>query len=202
MIQSDLFGAESYSAEKVSLPDAEIRYIPDFLDMDSANSFFAMLYQKINWRQDNLVLYGKQVLIPRMHAWYGNKPYEYSGITMACNSWFEELATLRVMCEKECDMPFNAVLANLYRDGSDSVAMHADDEKELGPAPTIASISLGETRRFDFQHKTSKVKHNIELQHGSLLVMSGETQKFWLHGISKSKNATAPRINLTFRYML
>ena len=149
-------------------------------------------------------MYGKPVLIPRLNAWFGDDEanYGYSGIRLKRNAWFAELLDLRNQIQQTFDYSFNSVLANLYRDGNDSVGWHSDDEKELGRQPVIASLSFGDTRRFSLRPKklaNHKPVH-IDLQAGSLLLMAGDTQHYWLHQLAKTKQqGLRGRINLTFR---
>ena len=120
---------------------------------------------------------------------------------MMPKAWSDELNTLRERCETTAGCGFNSVLANWYRYGQDSMGMHADDEPELGPQPVIASVTLGEERPFIFRNKKTKVSTRIILEHGSLLLMRGDTQRNYLHGINKTTRSIGGRINLTFRYI-
>lgn len=139
--------------------------------------------------------------IPRLQAWYGDnyQAYTYSGLTMKALPWTPELGELRKRIEQHTGFLFNSCLANLYRDGNDTVGWHSDDEPELGVNPTIASLSLGESRDFQLKHKITKEKLTIPLKTGGLLLMSGETQHYWQHCIPRTKRVKSPRINLTFR---
>ena len=131
------------------------------------------------------------MLIPRLNAWYGddNTDYGYSGIQLDSQRWTKELYVLKDQVQEFTGERFNSVLLNWYRDGSDSVAWHSDDEKELGLNPVIASLSLGQTRQFSLRHKTNKSlpTTSIDLAGGSLLLMKGETQHNWEHCIAKTK---------------
>ena len=163
---------------------------------------FAELYGTINWKQEVTLLFGKQVAIPRLTAWYGDagKSYTYSNIKMEPNLWTPTLITIKSKIEAIAGTVFNSVLLNLYRDGKDSVAWHSDDESELGENPAIGSVSFGATRRFMLRHKYQKeTKLEIQLTPGSFLLMKGQTQHFWQHQIPKAAKVTEPRINLTFR---
>ena len=147
-------------------------------------------------------MFGKPVLIPRLSAWYGNEgaSYTYSGLTLQPNAWTDELLSIKQKIETISGATFNSVLLNFYRHGQDSMGWHADDEPELGKMPTIASLSLGAERRFLLRAKNNHhQKHEIPLNNGSLLVMSGNTQHYWQHAIPKTRLPTKPRINLTFR---
>ncbi len=185
-----------------NLPDAEIWYQPDFLLPKEANLLFQKLLQETPWQHDKITVYGKEYDQPRLTALYGNDgmPYRYSNIIMQPHSWSTLLLNLKSKIEAVAYHNFTTVLINLYRDGKDSNGWHADNEKELGNNPVIASLSLGEKRPFYLKHNTLKdQKLKIELASGSLLLMKGTTQHFWKHQIAKTAKPIGPRINLTFR---
>ena len=163
---------------------------------------FRRLRDETPWRQDSIVLFGKQHLQPRLTAWYGDASYTYSGLRLDPLPWTPLLAELRAAVEAACGCRFNSVLLNYYRNERDSMGMHSDDEPELGPDPVIASLSFGATRPFVLRHKRNKQTHKIDLQDGSLLLMSNGLQSNWLHGIHKSTRPLGERINLTFRYIV
>lgn len=143
---------------------------------------------------------GRQVLQPRLTAWYGDAAYTYSGVTLEPLPWTPLLAMLRDRLIADVGERFNSVLCNLYRTGADSMGLHADDERELGPNPVIASVSVGATRRLVLRHKRRKAAPVIlDLTSGSLLVMGPATQTFWRHAVPKDPRVVAPRVNLTFR---
>jgi alkylated DNA repair dioxygenase AlkB len=146
-------------------------------------------------------MYGKKVDFPRLTAWYGDndKPYTFSGITLAPKIWTKELLEIKQKIETESKVNFNSVLLNLYRSGNDSISWHTDAEKELGINPVIASVNFGATRKFQLRHIKTKEKIEIELTHGSLLIMQGELQHFWQHQVPKTSKVVSERINLTFR---
>lgn len=146
-------------------------------------------------------MYGKQINVPRLTAWFGSGCYTYSGIQMQPHCWTELLLQIKDQVEAITGGSFNSVLLNLYRNGNDSVSWHCDDEPELGENPTIASLSFGATRSFQLKHKFTKQTIKLDLSHGSLLLMQDETQTHWLHCVPKTKKPTAARINLTFRYL-
>jgi len=139
--------------------------------------------------------------VPRLMAWYGDTgaDYRYSGVNHIPLPWTLELQSIRADMEALCEQPFNSVLANLYRDGRDSMGCHADNEKELGINPTIASVSFGETRLFRVRHTKKRCKLEIELSHGDVLIMAGELQHHWRHELPKTHQPKKPRINLTYR---
>jgi alkylated DNA repair dioxygenase AlkB len=146
-------------------------------------------------------MYGKKIDFPRLTAWYGNndKPYSFSGITLQPLPWTSEILTIKSKIEPIAKTEFNSVLLNLYRDGNDSISWHTDAEKELGINPIIASVNFGATRKFQLRHIKTKEKLEIELTHGSLLIMQGELQHFWQHQVPKTSKVVGERINLTFR---
>lgn len=167
-----------------------------------AETLFTQLTKTLNWKQDEMVIAGKSIPIPRLQAWYGDagSQYGYSGITLPPLSWTAELLAIKKTIETITQHSFNSVLANYYRDGQDSVSWHQDNEPELGHNPVIASLSLGETRQFQLRHSTAKYPTiKLNLPHNALLLMSGSTQKNWHHQVPKTKKAVGPRINLTFR---
>ena len=201
----DLFSQTPKEREfkKIKLKDGEVWYMENFIPLDKANSYFKNFVETINWRQEEIKMYGKTYPIPRKTAWYGYEGfnYKYSGILCNPEPWTKELLGIKRVIESFLpESDFNSVLLNLYRDGSDKVSWHADDEKGLGINPLIASVSLGATRRFDLKHKTDPdEKLQLELAPGSLVIMKGALQHNWLHQIPVQKRITDSRINLTFR---
>jgi len=189
---------------EVELTNASLQYHSEFFSPEVADKLLKSLKDGIEWTQNVIRFYGKESLVPRLEAWYGDpgKSYAYSGIHMDPKPWTEELLFIKKKIEPHAGVNFNSVLINYYRDGKDRVAWHSDDEKELGQNPVIASISLGAERKFKLRHKQYKqnnLRHEILLGHGSLLVMSGSTQHYWMHGIPRTAKPINPRINLTFR---
>ena len=160
---------------------------------------------ELQWQQDEISMFGKKYNVPRLQAWYADpgKAYSYSGIKMKTFDWHPLLIELKEKIELQTGYLFNSVLANYYRDGQDSNGWHSDNEKELGPNPIIASISLGAERNFHIKHRNDKEsKMKLILQNGSLLTMYGAMQHHWLHQIAKTKRPVGPRINLTFRLIV
>lgn len=193
-----------FPKEKIvfDLPDAEIEYYPDFFSREKASELFAKLKTEIPWQQDKITVFGQTHLQPRLTALFGNdgKTYSYSNIIMQPHKWNSLLVFIKNEIEEICSENFTTVLLNLYRDGKDSNGWHADNEKELGKNPVIASVSFGAERVFHLQHNSIKeAKQKIILEHGSLLLMKGTTQHFWKHQIPKTKKPIGERINLTFR---
>lgn len=184
------------------LPNAEVIYLPNFYDHIQADDYFGYLRNNIPWQQDDIKIFGKTYPQPRLTALFAinEKPYTYSNITMVPNRFTPELMQIKSDIEKASQHEFTTVLLNLYRNGNDSNGWHADNEKVLGTNPVIASLSFGATRVFHFKHRTIKNAHyKLNLEHGSLLIMKGEMQHFWLHQIPKTKKNVNERINLTFR---
>lgn len=160
--------------------------------------------EEAQWEQGEVTLFGKLYTEPRLSAWYGDADahYTYSGKSQQPLPWIPVLTQLRQSISKSVAQPFNSVLLNLYRDGQDAMGMHSDDEKELGATPCIASLSLGATRRFVFHHREHRAqKYTLNLPSGSLVVMKGQTQRLFKHGVPREKTVLEPRINLTFRYV-
>lgn len=195
----DLFPTEK---RHFQLPNAELIYIPNFYDQQKAAVYLEYLRNHIPWQQDDIKIFGKTYPQPRLTALFASneKPYRYSNITMIPHPFTSELEQIKTDVEKISQHEFTTVLLNLYRNGNDSNGWHADNEKALGINPVIASLSFGNTRVFHFKHRTiKKENHKLNLEHGSLLIMKGEMQHFWLHQIPKTKKHVNERINLTFR---
>ncbi len=195
--------ANRFSMTPVSLIDGDARFIADFLTRPQSDAYFAELLDLVDWRQHIIRIRGREVASPRLSAWYGDPDahYSYSGLSLEPRPWLPVILELKTRVEAVCNAPFNSVLLNLYRDGADSMGWHSDDEPELGERPVIASLSLGATRRFRLRHRRRKELEPvaIDLENGSLLIMEGDTQRFWKHQVPKSKRVAEPRVNLTFR---
>lgn len=160
---------------------------------------FSTIHDAITWNQQTIKIYGKEVLQPRLTSWMGTEAYTYSGRKHEPKELPLAVAGLRLALEDHTAKSFNSVLGNLYRNGQDSVSWHADDEKELGSEPVIASLSFGASRTFIVRHNASKQHWNMILNHGDLLVMSGRSQLDFQHSVPKTKQSVGARINLTFR---
>ncbi|MDM8558938.1 alpha-ketoglutarate-dependent dioxygenase AlkB [Candidatus Parabeggiatoa sp. HSG14] len=188
--------------QNLFLLDIDITFCRNFFKKEDGDDILAELLNDIKWRQEKINMYGKELDLPRLTAWYGNdgKTYTYSGIIMKPEPWTPTLLLIKQKVEKITKATFNSVLLNLYRDGKDSISWHSDDEAELGKNPTIASVSFGATRKLVFKHKFQpNHKMELELEHGSLLTMKGTTQHLWKHQVPKTKNPVTARVNLTFR---
>lgn len=185
----------------ISIPDGLLYWDPEFISKTESDQLFDVLRGDIKWKSDQITLFGQHHLIPRLQCWYGDAPYRYSNLTMHPETWLKDLVDLKARCEQVANSPLNCVLANLYRNGSDSNGWHSDNEPELGDSPVIASLSFGETRRFHLKHRQTKQKITIELTPGSLLIMAGKTQAHWLHTVPKTKKTKQERINLTYRFL-
>lgn len=197
MSQLSLFDAEEF----YEFPKDLLEYKENFLGMEEADQLKNKLLKTAPWEQRNQKMYDKMILTPRLTAWYGDsKSYNSEENRKPTNHWIPDLLALKQRIENEFGYQFNGVLLNLYRDHNDSVAWHRDKENKYGKRPIIASISLGQTRNFDFRkadHHQSR--YSLPLPHGSLLIMKGDLQENWEHRIAKSRTPMKERINLTFR---
>jgi alkylated DNA repair dioxygenase AlkB len=173
---------------------------PEFMSTTEADVQFAQLLETVPWRQEG----PRGRLFPRLTAWYADAGvhYSYSGVTHEPSLWLPQLLELKRRVEGTAGTQFNSLLLNLYRDGRDSIGMHADDEPELGVNPVIGSMSLGGVRRFVLRHKRSGERLSLDLAHGSLIIMAGTSQHYWVHGVPKTAKPVGKRINLTFRSIL
>ena len=189
----------------LNLPDAEFIYYPNFFSKEKADIFFETLLEETPWQHDEITIFGKKILQPRLTSLYGNdgKSYGYSNIVMHPHAFNNTLTFIKDEIENTINEHFTTVLLNLYRNEKDSNGWHADNEKELGGDPVIASLSLGEERVFQIKHNTNKdAKQSITLQHGSLLVMKNGAQIHYKHQIPKASKPKNSRINLTFRKII
>ncbi len=181
--------------------DGTVNYFGKLLTQEKADLYFGRLLEDIEWKNDEAILFGKKIMTKRKVAWYGEKAYAYtySNTTKYALPWTKELLELKALIEKETQEKFNSCLLNLYHNGEEGMAWHSDGESDLKKGAAIGSLSFGAERKFVFKHKKSKEKVELYLEHGSLLIMKGTTQKYWLHRLPPSKKITSPRINLTFR---
>ena len=188
-------------ANQMEIPDGELFYFPNFLPSDKADDYNKYFIENIHWETGTIKIFGKEHNIPRKQAYFAdpNKSYSYSGKTLHIQQWDEHLLEIKNTVSDFCQHKFNACLMNLYENGSHSNGWHADNEKELGKNPVIASVSLGEKRTFQLKHNHTKKRIDLPLEHGSLLLMQGTLQHHWKHCLPKRKNVEHARVNLTFR---
>ncbi|WP_430392108.1 alpha-ketoglutarate-dependent dioxygenase AlkB family protein [Dyella sp. 20L07] len=193
--------------QPLSLPGAELSLWPEWLGVEEADRLLAELIATIPWETHRIRIFGREVDSPRRSCWIGDADatYVYSRTRFEPHPWSPTLSALCARVEQACGAHFNSVLANLYRDGRDSMGWHSDDEPELGVQPVIASLSLGAARRFRLRSRRAEDRRDvrvIELGHGSLLRMAGDTQRLYVHDLPKTSAAVGPRLNLTFRHVM
>ena len=189
---------------RLEIPEADIALDPAYLAPAERAPLFEALRAGIPWETHRIRIFGRELGSPRLSCWIGDPgaSYVYSGTRFEPHDWTPELVALRNRIAATTGARFNSVLANRYRDGRDSMGLHADDEPELGEAPVIASLSLGAPRRFVLKHRSGRgERHVVELGDGTLLVMRGTTQRHWHHGLPKTARPVGERINLTFRWL-
>ena len=194
----DLFGPDPVLTP-IPLEDGELAMLTQLPLSISNEQALARLIAETAWRSELVTVWGKQHRQPRLTAWHGEAAYAYSGLTLVPLPFTELLLEMKAAVELASGRHFNSVLLNYYRDQRDSMGMHSDDEAELGPEPAIASVSFGATRSFILRHKASKRTVKLDLTSGSMLLMAGQTQANWSHGINKLSRPVGPRVNLTFR---
>jgi alkylated DNA repair dioxygenase AlkB len=201
-VTRDLFSSEA-ELRRVPMPGADVYYLPRVQVQPPTADLLRILIDEVPWRAEHVTVWGKKYLQPRLIAWYGDagQSYMYSGIRLEPLPWTDLLRGVKTLVESLADTQFNSVLLNYYRDHRDSMGFHSDDEPELGPRPVIASLSLGEERTFILKHKfdVRSKPIRLKLESESLLLMKGDTQKNWKHGIDKERRPCGPRVNLTFR---
>ncbi len=200
----DLF--ESLEGQPANLlhKDGIVNYFGPIMSTSEANDYLENLLNSIEWKNDEVVMFGKSIITKRKVAWYGDKAYEYtySNTTKRALPWTESLSKLKKLVEQETGESFNSCLLNLYHDGSEGMTWHSDAELDLKKNGAIASLSFGAERKFSFKHKESKKTVSLFLQNGSLLIMKGVIQDHWLHSLPTTKKIHQPRINLTFRIII
>lgn len=193
----------SLAWQRFDLPGADVRLAQPF-DPAEAVDWFARLDAGILWERHRLRLFGREIDAPRLSCWIGDADavYVYSHTRFVPRPWTPALVALRESVKAWCAAPFNSVLANRYADGRDGMGWHSDDEPELGPTPTIASLSFGAVRRFRLRGRADPATRlELELPSGSLLVMAGATQRTYRHDLPKTARSVGARINLTFRHV-
>jgi alkylated DNA repair dioxygenase AlkB len=191
-----------YDRNENLLPgDGTVNYFGKVLGTYEADRYLSALLSGIEWKNDEAVIFGRHIITKRKVAWYGDREfsYTYSNITRQALAWTPELNELKKLVEELTGETYNSCLLNLYHNGEEGMAYHSDDEKDLKKNGAIASLSLGAERKFAFRHKLTKETISVGLEHGSLLVMKGETQTNWLHRLPPTKRVQTPRVNLTFR---
>lgn len=202
LAMSELF-AHRGQFQRLDMPDADVSYLGEFDIGLPHRQVLKRLIDTIPWRTGQIILWGKPRMQPRLIAWFGDPgaSYSYSGVELQPLPWTDELLRLKTSTESVVRSTFNSVLLNYYRDQNDSMGLHSDDERELGDTPIIASLSLGDRRTLIFKHRSRRDQASIRvpLESGSLLLMKGDTQKNWKHGINKESRPCGPRVNLTFR---
>ncbi|MEO5570167.1 MAG: alpha-ketoglutarate-dependent dioxygenase AlkB [Bacteroidia bacterium] len=203
-MQQDLFVTATEVLKNLLPKDGVVEVCPAFFKENESEILVDYLMHEIEWQQDSMKLYGKQVNLPRLTAWYGanNKKYSFSGIDMNPKPWTKELLFIKDRVEKQSGFKFTSVLLNYYRNGNDSVSWHQDNEKVLRVNPVIVSVSFGATRTFKFRHVDDhRLVRSVELTNGMYVLMNGETQHKWEHTIPKTSRPVKERISLTFRIL-
>jgi len=198
----DLFNQNSHTN---ILPfDGEVLYLGKVFNRKKVAQYYQTFLEKIPWKNDEAIIFGKHHITKRKVAWFGDNTYsyKYSGITKQAHIWTPELLQLKQKVEEHSATTYNSCLLNLYHDGGEGMGWHSDAEKTLLDNGTIASVTLGAERKFSFKHKESKQRIDVLLENGSLLLMKGTTQKNWLHRLPPTKKVFSPRINLTFRTII
>ena len=191
--------------EKNLLPeDGQLNYYGVVFSGNESDDYLNKLLDNIEWKNDEIKLFGKIITTKRKVAWYGDFPFEYrySNRSKLALPWTNELLELKRKVEYLSSEAFNSCLLNLYHNGSEGMAWHSDNEKELKKYGAIASLSFGAERKFVLKHNFSGEKVELLLENGSLLIMKNETQDFWLHRLTTTKRILTPRINLTFRTII
>ncbi|MBD3626866.1 alpha-ketoglutarate-dependent dioxygenase AlkB [Cyclobacterium sp.] len=199
-----LFDTATFPSKNLLPQNGIVHYWGKIMAEEKADQYFKALWETIAWKNDEAVIFGKKMVTKRKVAWYGDREFEYtySNITKRALPWTRELIALKAITEERTGEVFNSCLLNLYHSGEEGMAWHSDGEKDLKKHGAIASLSFGAERKFAFKHKQSKETVSLYLENGSLLLMKGSTQDHWLHRLPPTKKVQAPRINLTFRYII
>jgi len=181
--------------------DGVVNYYGRIIPGTESDHYLATLERTISWEHEKIHIFGKHIITKREVAWYGDRDFEYtySGITKTALPWTTELMMLKQLVENLSGETFNSCLLNFYHSGNEGMGWHSDAEPVLLKNGAIASLSFGAERKFILKHKQHKQTISVLLEHGSLLIMKGNTQQYWLHSLPPSKRITMPRINLTFR---
>jgi alkylated DNA repair dioxygenase AlkB len=200
----DLFSSEFDENSNLLPFDGIVNYYGKLFSLQEANHYLESLLTTIEWKNDEAVIFGRRIITKRKVAWYGDQDFEYtySNITKRALPWTKELIDLKTVTENITSEKFNSCLLNLYHSGDEGMAWHSDGEKDLKKNGAIGSLSFGAERKFSFKHKQTKETVSLILEHGSLLIMKGTTQTYWLHRLPPTKLITKPRVNLTFRTII
>jgi len=193
------------AGQSKGLPEEFLEYKPELFSATESDLYLDRFIHEIPWKQTVQKMYDKELLTPRLTAWYGDLGTDYShpGRLSNPNPWTPELLEIKAVVEPLCGITFNSVLLNYYRDGNDSVAWHSDKESILGKHPVIGSVSFGQVRSFDIRNKADhNEKYAVRLEHGSFLLMKSGLQENWEHRIAKSTKPMRARVNLTFRVVI
>ena len=200
MKQLNFFGED----EQISVPNKLVDYVPNLFNEAESNLYLNKFITELPWQQKSVLMYGKEVLTPRLTVWYGdpNVDYSISGSNARPLTWTKELLDIKSKVEPLAGIKFDSVLLNYYRDGNDSVSWHTDNDGIPGRNRIVGSVSFGQERNFDIRNKEDhNIKYSIKLANGSYLLMKDGFQEGWQHRIAKSTKSMKPRINLTFRLM-
>ena len=197
----DLFNSEQDSSKNLLPNDGKVHYYGKLFSKKESDFYFDCLLNSIEWKNDEAIIFGNKIITKRKVAWYGDRDFEYtySKITKRALPWTNELLALKSIAEETSGETYNSCLLNLYHTGEEGMAWHSDGEKDLKKNGAISSLSFGAERKFAFKHKNTKEVVSLILEHGSLLVMKGNTQTHWLHRLPPTKMVKTPRVNLTFR---
>jgi alkylated DNA repair dioxygenase AlkB len=184
--------------------DGTVLYFGTIIPLQKSNHYFNELYNSIEWKHDESVVFGKHITTDRKVAWYGDSEfdYTYSNTTKKALKWTKELLKLKKIAEETTEDTYNSCLLNLYHNGEEGMSWHSDSEKMLKKNGAIASLTFGAERKFSFKHKTTKDTTSLILENGSLLLMKDETQTHWLHRLPPTSIIKRARINLTFRTII
>lgn len=193
--------ATTIARHDVSLPDG-FSLLRDLFEAAASLEHFNGLRAELAWEEQRFTIYGRTMPMPRLIAMYGPVGYRYSGVVHPPRPLTPRLDAIRRRVEEVTGRPFNSVLANLYRDGRDSVGWHRDSDYAHGGQPDIASLSFGATRRFEVRDTACRSRAAVDLESGSLLLMTGDALARWQHRLAKTSRPVGPRVNLTFRHMV
>lgn len=196
-----MFDLNPYGNENLLVKDGEVFYYGKLFDYLQSQKYLSQLQEEIEWKADEVIIYGKKIVTKRLVAWYGDFPfkYHYSNSSKIALPFTPVLNELRTIVEGKTGETYNSCLLNLYPIGDVGMGWHSDDERELKKNGSIASLSFGEERKFSFKHKEEDLRFDLRLENGSLLEMKGVIQSHWMHALPASKKILGPRINLTFR---